>query len=31
MPGKINPTMAEMTYMVCFQVVGCDQAILLAS
>lgn len=31
MPGKINPSMAEMTNMVCFQVMGCDQAILLAS
>ena len=31
MPGKINPSMAEMTNMVCFQVMGCDQAILLAT
>ncbi len=31
MPGKINPTMAEMTNMVCFQIMGCDQAVLLAS
>jgi len=31
MPGKINPSMAEMTNMVCFQVMGCDQAVLLAS
>ena len=31
MPGKINPSMAEMTNMVCFQVIGCDQAVLLAS
>jgi aspartate ammonia-lyase len=31
MPGKINPSMAEMTNMVCFQVMGCDQTILLAS
>ena len=31
MPGKINPSMAEMTNMVCFQVMGCDQAILLAA
>ena len=30
MPGKINPSMAEMTNMVCFQVMGCDQAVLLA-
>ena len=31
MPGKINPSMAEMTNMVCFQVIGCDQAIMLAA
>jgi len=31
MPGKINPSMAEMTNMVCFQVVGCDQAVMLAT
>lgn len=31
MPGKINPSMAEMTNMVCFQIMGCDQAVLLAS
>ena len=31
MPGKINPSMAEMTNMVCFQVMGCDQAVLLAT
>jgi aspartate ammonia-lyase len=31
MPGKINPSMAEMANMVCFQVMGCDQAVLLAS
>ena len=31
MPGKINPSMAEMTNMVCFQVMGCDQAVLLAA
>ena len=31
MPGKINPSMAEMTNMVCFQVMGCDQAIMLAA
>jgi aspartate ammonia-lyase len=30
MPGKINPSMAEMTNMACFQVLGCDQAIMLA-
>jgi len=31
MPGKINPSMAEMLNMVCFQVMGCDQAVMLAS
>jgi aspartate ammonia-lyase len=31
MPGKINPVMAEMTNMVCFQVIGNDQAIALAA
>ncbi len=30
MPGKYNPVMAEMTSMVCFQVMGYDQAIALA-
>jgi len=30
MPGKINPSMAEMTNMVCYQVMGCDQAVMLA-
>jgi aspartate ammonia-lyase len=31
MPGKINPVMAEMLNMVCFQVIGCDMTILLAA
>jgi aspartate ammonia-lyase len=31
MPGKINPVMAEMLAMVCFQVIGCDTTILLAA
>jgi aspartate ammonia-lyase len=31
MPGKINPSMAEMTNMVCFQVIACDQAVMLAA
>jgi aspartate ammonia-lyase len=31
MPGKINPVMAEMLDMVCFQVIGCDMTILLAA
>ncbi len=29
MPGKVNPSMAEMMTMVCYQVVGCDQTISL--
>jgi aspartate ammonia-lyase len=31
MPGKVNPVMAEMLDMVCFQVIGCDMTILLAA
>jgi len=31
MPGKINPSMAEMVNMVCFQVQGCDQSVMLAA
>ena len=31
MPGKVNPSMAEMLNMVCFQVMGNDEAISLAS
>ncbi|NJK33688.1 MAG: aspartate ammonia-lyase, partial [Oscillatoriales cyanobacterium SM2_2_1] len=31
MPGKYNPVIAEMTNMVCYQVVGLDGAIALAS
>lgn len=31
MPGKYNPVMAEMTSMVCFQVMGYDQAIAMAA
>jgi len=30
MPGKVNPVMAEMLDMVCFQVIGNDQAVSLA-
>ncbi len=30
MPGKINPSILEMTNMVCFQVIGCDTTIALA-
>jgi fumarate hydratase class II len=28
MPGKVNPVLAEMLDMVCFQALGCDTAIL---
>lgn len=31
MPGKYNPVMAEMTSMVCFQVMGYDNAITFAA
>jgi aspartate ammonia-lyase len=31
MPGKINPVMAEMLAMVCFQAIGCDTTVLLAA
>ncbi len=31
MPGKVNPVMAEMTDMVCFQVIGNDTTIALAA
>jgi aspartate ammonia-lyase len=31
MPGKINPVMAEMLDMVCFQAIGCDVTVLLAA
>ncbi|MDH3252758.1 MAG: lyase family protein, partial [Ignavibacteria bacterium] len=31
MPGKVNPAMAEMLNMVCFQVIGCDMTILMAA
>ncbi len=31
MPGKVNPVMAEMLAMVCFQVVGCDMTVLMAA
>jgi aspartate ammonia-lyase len=31
MPGKVNPVMAEMLNMVCFSVLGNDEAILWAS
>ncbi|MEX2115557.1 MAG: aspartate ammonia-lyase [Bacteroidota bacterium] len=31
MPGKVNPSMAEMLNMVCYQVIGYDTAILFAA
>jgi fumarate hydratase class II/aspartate ammonia-lyase len=31
MPGKVNPVMAEMLNMVCFQVIGADACIAMAS
>jgi aspartate ammonia-lyase len=31
MPGKVNPVMAEMTDMVCFQVIGNDLTVTLAA
>ncbi len=31
MPGKVNPVIAEMLNMVCFQVIGCDTTILMAA
>ncbi|MFQ5465747.1 MAG: aspartate ammonia-lyase [Thermodesulfobacteriota bacterium] len=31
MPGKVNPVMAEMTNMVCFQVMGNDLAVAMAA
>ena len=31
MPGKVNPVIAEVTAMVCYQVVGCDAALAAAS
>ncbi|APH39995.1 class II fumarate hydratase [Methanohalophilus halophilus] len=31
MPGKVNPVMAEMLNMVCFQIVGNDTSIMMAA
>jgi aspartate ammonia-lyase len=31
MPGKVNPSMAEMVNMVCFQVIGCDTTVMMAA
>lgn len=30
MPGKVNPVMAEMMNMICYQVLGCDAAVQAA-
>ena len=30
MPGKVNPSIAEMVNQVCFQVIGCDTTVALA-
>jgi aspartate ammonia-lyase len=30
MPGKVNPSILEMTNQVCYQVIGCDTTIALA-
>jgi aspartate ammonia-lyase len=31
MPGKVNPSVAEMVNQVCFQVVGCDTTVVMAA
>jgi len=31
MPGKVNPSIPEMLNMVCYQVVGCDTTVAMAS
>lgn len=31
MPGKVNPSMAEMVNQVCYQVLGCDTTILMSA
>jgi len=31
MPGKVNPSVPEMVNQVCFQVIGCDTTIAMAS
>ncbi|HEX7024042.1 MAG TPA: aspartate ammonia-lyase [Gemmatimonadales bacterium] len=31
MPGKVNPSIAEMVNQVCYQVLGCDTTVALAS
>jgi aspartate ammonia-lyase len=31
MPGKVNPSIAEMVNQVCFQVIGCDMTVCVAA
>ena len=31
MPGKVNPSMAEMVNQVCFQVIGCDVTVFMSA
>jgi aspartate ammonia-lyase len=31
MPGKVNPSIAEMVNQVCFQVIGCDTTVTMAA
>jgi aspartate ammonia-lyase len=31
MPGKVNPSIPEMVNQVCFQVIGCDTAVVMAA
>ncbi len=31
MPGKVNPSIAEMVNQVCYQVMGCDQTVVLGA
>jgi aspartate ammonia-lyase len=31
MPGKVNPSIAEMVNMVCFQAIGCDTTVCVAA
>ncbi len=31
MPGKVNPSIAEMVNQVCFQVIGCDTTVAIAA
>ena len=31
MPGKMNPSIPEMVNQVCFQVIGCDACVAIAT